>query len=113
MVNERHEVVTKSRRLISWLAAYGFVIVMAILVVTVAGAVVGSLPRTHLTIEAGTKGGLFDAMAEGLREDLKTYGVTVDIIERKDSKNIINDIVNFYISVHHDRRYVKSTIFIF
>ena len=85
---------SKSRRLISWLAAYGFVIVMAILVVTVAGAVIGSLPRTHLTIEAGTKGGLFDAMAEGLREDLKPYGVTVDIIERKDSKNIIDDIVN-------------------
>jgi TRAP-type uncharacterized transport system substrate-binding protein len=86
--------VSKSRGLISWLAAYGFVIVMVILVITVAGAVLGSLPRTHLTIEAGTKGGLFDAMAEGLREDLKPYGVTVDIIERKDSKNIINDIVN-------------------
>ena len=67
---------------------------MVILVISVAGAVLGSLPRTHLTIEAGTKGGLFDAMAEGLREDLKPYGVTVDIIERKDSKNIINDIVN-------------------
>jgi hypothetical protein len=94
VLNGGQEVVSKSRRLISWLAAYGFVIVMAILVVTVAGAVIGSLPRTHLTIEAGTKGGLFDAMAEGLREDLKPYGVTVDIIERKDSKNIIDDIVN-------------------
>ena len=85
---------SKSRRLISWLAAYGFIVVMVILVISVAGAVIGSLPRTHLTIEAGTKGGLFDAMAEGLREDLEPYGVTVDIIERKDSKNIINDIVN-------------------
>lgn len=84
----------KSPRLFSWLAAYGFIVVMVILVISVAGAVVGSLPRTHLTIEAGTKGGLFDAMAEGLREDLEPYGVTVDIIERKDSKNIINDIVN-------------------
>ena len=69
-------------------------VVMVILVISVAGAVIGSLPRTHLTIEAGTKGGLFDAMAEGLREDLEPYGVTVDIIERNDSKNIINDIVN-------------------
>jgi hypothetical protein len=69
-------------------------VVMVILVISVAGAVIGSLPRTHLTVEAGTKGGLFDAMAEGLREDLEPYGVTVDIIERKDSKNIINDIVN-------------------
>jgi TRAP-type uncharacterized transport system substrate-binding protein len=69
-------------------------VVIVILVISVAGAVIGSLPRTHLTIEAGTKGGLFDAMAEGLREDLEPYGVTVDIIERKDSKNIINDIVN-------------------
>jgi hypothetical protein len=86
--------VSKSRRLISWLAAYGFIVVMVILVISVAGAVVGSLPRTHLTVEAGTKGGLFDAMAEGLREDLEPYGVTVDIIERKDSKNIIDDIVN-------------------
>ena len=94
MLNGRQEVVSKSRRLISWLAAYGFMVVMVILVISVAGAVIGSLPRTHLTIEAGTKGGLFDAMAEGLREDLEPYGVTVDIIERKDSKNIINDIVN-------------------
>lgn len=94
LLNGGHEGVTKSRRLISWLAAYGFIVVMVILVVTVAGAVIGSLPRTHLTIEAGTKGGLFDAMAEGLREELKPYGVTVDILERKDSKNIINDIVN-------------------
>jgi TRAP-type uncharacterized transport system substrate-binding protein len=94
MVNGRHEVVSKSRRLISWLAAYGFVIVMAILVVTVAGAVIGSLPRTHLTIEAGTDGGLFDAMAETLREDLEPYGVKVDIVNRPDSKNIIEDIAN-------------------
>lgn len=94
MLNGRQEGVSKSRRLISWLAAYGFMVVMVILVISVAGAVIGSLPRTHLTVEAGTKGGLFDAMAEGLREDLEPYGVTVDIIERKDSKNIINDIVN-------------------
>jgi hypothetical protein len=86
--------VSKSRRLISWLAAYGFVIVTVILVITVAGAVIGSLPRTHITVEAGTKGGLFDAMAETLRADLEPYGVTVDIINRPDSKNIINDIVN-------------------
>jgi len=94
VLNGGQEVVSKSRRLISWLAAYGFMVVMVILVISVAGAVIGSLPRTHLTIEAGTKGGLFDAMAEGLREDLEPYGVTVDIIERNDSKNIINDIVN-------------------
>jgi hypothetical protein len=67
---------------------------MVILVVTVAGAVIGSLPRTHLTIEAGTDGGLFDAMAETLREDLEPYGVKVDIVNRPDSKNIIEDIAN-------------------
>jgi len=86
--------VSRSRKLFRWLAAYGFVLVTAVIVVTVAGAVIGSLPRTHLTVEAGTKGGLFDAMAEGLRADLAPYGVTVDIVNRLDSKNIINDIVN-------------------
>ena len=94
MLNGRQKGVSKSRRLISWLAAYGFVIVTVILVITVAGAVIGSLPRTHITVEAGTKGGLFDAMAESLKSDLEPYGVTVDIVNRADSKNIIEDIVN-------------------
>ncbi len=94
LLNERQEGVSKSRKLISWLAAYGFIIVMVILVITVAGAVIGSWPRAHLTVEAGTKGGLFDAMAESLRTDLEPYGVTVDIVNRADSKNIIEDIAN-------------------
>ena len=67
---------------------------MVVLVLIVAGAVVASLPRNHLTVEAGTKGGLFDAMAESLKTDLEPYGVTVDIVNRADSKNIIEDIVN-------------------
>jgi hypothetical protein len=67
---------------------------MVLLVIGVAGAVVGSLPRNHLTVEAGTKGGLFDAMAESLKADLEPYGVTVDIVNRADSKNIVEDIVN-------------------
>jgi len=67
---------------------------MVLLVIIVAGAVVASLPRNQLTVEAGTKGGLFDAMAESLKSDLEPYGVTVDIVNRADSKNIIEDIVN-------------------
>jgi hypothetical protein len=77
-----------------WFAAYGVRIVMVILVLAVGGAILGSLPRNHLTVEAGTKGGLFDAMAESLKTDLAPYGVTVDIVNRADSKNIIEDIVN-------------------
>jgi TRAP-type uncharacterized transport system substrate-binding protein len=86
--------VAKSRRIVVWLAAYGVRIAMVILLVAVGGAVLGSLPTTHVTIEAGTKGGLFDAMVESLSADLKPYGVTVDIVNRADSKNIIEDIVN-------------------
>ncbi len=92
--NERYEVVSKARALIIWLAAYGSRIVMVLLLLTVAGAIFGSLPRTHLTVEAGTDGGLFDAMAETLREDLAPYGVKVNIINRADSKNIIEDIAD-------------------
>ena len=99
---------SKSRSLLLWLAAYGYRIVMVILLITVAGAVLGSLPRTHLTVEAGTKGGLFDAMAESLRADLAPYGVKVDIVNRADSKNIIEDIANSSSAV--DGGFVASEI---
>ena len=99
---------SKSRSLLLWLAAYGYRIVMVILLITVAGAVLGSLPRTHLTVEAGTKGGLFDAMAESLRADLAPYGVKVDIVNRADSKNIIEDVANSSSAV--DGGFVASEI---
>lgn len=85
-----------SRRkwLIVWFAVYGVRVATVMLLIAVAGAVLASLPRHHLTVEAGTDGGLFDAMAETLREDLKPFGVTVDIVNRPDSKNIIGDIAD-------------------
>ncbi len=91
-----------------WFAAYGVRIVMVILVLAVGGAILGSLPRNHLTVEVGTKGGLFDVMAQSLRTDLKPYGVTVDIVNRADSKNIIEDIANKNIDV--DAGFVASEV---
>jgi TRAP-type uncharacterized transport system substrate-binding protein len=81
---------------------------MIVLLLAVTGAVIGSLPRNHLTVEVGTKGGLFDVMAQSLRTDLKPSGVTVDIVNRADSKNIIEDIANKNIPV--DSGFVASEI---
>ena len=58
------------------------------------GALYSSAPERKLTVEAGTKGGLFDVMANKLADGLEPHGIKVNIVNRPDSLRIIDDIVD-------------------
>ncbi|MEY3310008.1 MAG: hypothetical protein RL107_144 [Actinomycetota bacterium] len=75
-----------------WIATQWTRIAVAILFFAIAVAALGSVPQTRLTVEVGTEGGLFHAMAQVLAADLESHGVTVDIVHRADSMNIPDDI---------------------
>jgi len=52
------------------------------------------MPRTTITLEAGTDGGLFDVMSHQLADALKPHGIDVDIVNRPDSLKIVDDIAD-------------------
>lgn len=81
----------KNRRLISAIT-YAPRILTAIIGLSVIVALVSSTPSTHITIEAGTKGGLFDVMSHELAQNLKPHGITVKVVNRPDSLRIVDDI---------------------
>lgn len=83
----------KSRPFV-WLITYGARILAILLGLSIVGVLFTSLPATTLTLEAGTKGGLFDVMANNLADDLAPHGITVDIINRPDSLRIVDDIAD-------------------
>ena len=74
-------------RLRSWAAA--LVVLAAIL-----GALLSSAPQQSITVEGGTKGGLFDVMLNLLADDLAPHGITVNIVNRPDSLKIVDDIAD-------------------
>ena len=77
-----------------WFATQWKRIAVGILFVAIAVAALSSVPQTRLTVEVGTEGGLFHAMAQALAADLEVHGITVDIVHRADSMNIPNDVGN-------------------
>lgn len=83
-----------ARRILVWIATQWTRIAVAILFLAIAFAALGSVPQTRLTLEVGTEGGLFHAMAQVVATDLESHGVTVDIVHRADSMNIPDDIGN-------------------
>lgn len=62
--------------------------------VAIIGALYSSIPEKGFTLEAGTKGGLFDVMANRLADELEPHGIDVEIVNRPDSLKIIDDIVD-------------------
>ena len=85
---------TPIRRALVWLVTFGGRILVLVLGVSIAGVLFESMPSNHITIESGTKSGLFDEMALRLAKDLAPHGITVDIVNRADSKNIIEDVAS-------------------
>lgn len=83
----------KSRPMV-WFITHGARVLAAVLGLSVVGVLFTSLPSTKLTLEAGTKGGLFDVMANDLADALAPHGIDVEIINRPDSLRIIDDIAN-------------------
>ncbi|MFM7095445.1 MAG: hypothetical protein ACKOYL_12970, partial [Actinomycetota bacterium] len=62
--------------------------------IAIIASLYSSVPQKEITLEAGTKGGLFDVMANRLADVLKPHGIDVDIVNRPDSLKIIDDIVD-------------------
>lgn len=60
----------------------------------IVGALSTSMPHTHITLEAGTDGGLFDVMSHQLEKELEPHGIDVTIVNRPDSLKIIDDIAD-------------------
>lgn len=67
---------------------------VSLLCVSVFAIIQSSMPQTQITLAAGVKGGLFDAMSRKLAEDLKMHGIDVTIVNRTDSLNIVNDVAD-------------------
>ena len=67
---------------------------VSLLCLSVFAIIQSSLPQTQITLEAGVEGGLFDAMSRKLAEDLKIHGIDVNIVNRTDSLNLVNDIAD-------------------
>jgi TRAP-type uncharacterized transport system substrate-binding protein len=77
-----------------WIVAYASRILAVIIGLSILGVLFTSRPSTHITIEAGTEGGLFDVMSQELRKSLAPYGINVDVVNRPDSLRIVDDIID-------------------
>jgi TRAP-type uncharacterized transport system substrate-binding protein len=85
---------SKRSRHIVWVVANASRILAGIVGLSIIAILFTSRPTTHLTIEAGTKGGLFDVMAQDLKESLAPQGIDVEVVNRPDSLRIIDDIAD-------------------
>jgi len=82
------------RERLTWVAPLITRVFTVVVGVAIIGAFYSSAPEKTITLEAGTKGGLFDVMANRLADDLAPHGIKVNIINRPDSLKIIDDIVD-------------------
>jgi hypothetical protein len=89
---------SKRSRHIVWVVANASRILAGIVGLSIIAILFTSRPTTHLTIEAGTKGGLFDVMAQDLKESLAPQGIDVEVVNRPDSLRIIDDIVERWLT---------------
>jgi TRAP-type uncharacterized transport system substrate-binding protein len=78
----------------TWLLTYLPRALTVIVGLAIVGALMTSMPHTKITLEAGTKGGLFDVMTHQLAEALEPHGIDVTIVNRPDSLRIIDDIAD-------------------
>jgi len=69
-------------------------LLVSLLCLSVFAIIQSLMPQTKITLEAGVKGGLFDAMSRKLAEDLKVHGIDVTIVNRVDSLNLVNAIAD-------------------
>jgi hypothetical protein len=82
------------RERLTWIAPLISRVFTVVVGVAIIGAFYSSAPEKKITLEAGTKGGLFDVMANRLADDLEPHGIKVNIVNRPDSLKIIDDIVD-------------------
>ena len=82
------------RRRVVWVVAYASRILAVVIGLSVLGVLFTSRPATHITIEAGTEGGLFDVMSHELRKSLEPHGIKVTVVNRPDSLRIVDDIID-------------------
>jgi TRAP-type uncharacterized transport system substrate-binding protein len=83
----------KSRQLV-WLFTYASRVLAVVVGLSVIGVLFTARPETHITLEAGTEGGLFDVMVHELAGNLARYGIKTTVVNRPDSLRIVDDIAN-------------------
>ena len=77
-----------------WVVTYASWILTVVIGLSVLGVLFTSRPTTHITIEAGTEGGLFDVMSHELADALAPRGIKVTVVNRPDSLRIVDDIID-------------------
>ena len=68
--------------------------VIAVVALATMGAILAARPPTHLRIESGPEGGRYHRAALAYKEYLAPLGITVDIIPRAASLEIVRDVAN-------------------
>jgi len=85
---------TKMKKIIEILVRFRILVYLAACVLIAIGAWAywSQSIRSTIVIEAGPKGGFFEATAISIQNELKTYGINSSIVRREDTLKIIEDV---------------------